>query len=135
MMNEITLGKLFELYVNIFDKFGIYLLNETDEMLDYYVFEATDINIGYCSRRILMRFLEEGLIDENIFENSLLFIKKFRKLESTMLIRNAESIRNSFEWMKLMELSDNIKNMIKTRWTNEELQWIFKFEQSTNLNI
>ena len=81
MMNEITLGKLFELYVNIFDKFGIYLLNETDEMLDYYVFEATDINIGYCSRRILMRFLEEGLIDENIFENSLLFIKKFRKLE------------------------------------------------------
>ena len=133
-MKEITLGKLFGLYVDIFDKFGLYLLNETDQMINYYVFEAMDVSIGYCSRRILSKFLDEGIIDEEIFESSLLLSEKFRRLEDAMLIRNAESIRNSLEWKKLMELSDNINKMIKTKWTDEDLQAIFKFEQPVNLN-
>lgn len=125
-MDEITLGKLFRLYVDIFDKFGLHLLDETDQMINYYVFEATDINIGYCSRHVLTQFLEEGIIDEDIFEKSSLILESFRKLENSMPIRNAEFVRNSLEWKKLMELSDNIKGMIKTKWTDEELQAIFK---------
>lgn len=128
-MNKITLGKLFSLYVDVFDKFGLHLLNETDQMINYYVFEATEINIGYCSRRILTIFLDEGIIDEDIFEYSVLLLEKFRVLAHVILIRNAEYIKNSTEWKKLMELSDNIKRMIETKWTNEELQMIFKFEK------
>ena len=91
-MNKITLGKLFELYVDTFNKFGLHLLDETDQMINYYVFEETDINIGYCSKRILIKFLEEGIIDEEIFEKSLLLLENFRKLEAEMLIRDAESV-------------------------------------------
>jgi len=133
-MNGITLGKLFSLYVDIFDKFGLHILNETDQMINYYVFEATDVNIGYCSRRILTKFLDEGIIDENIFESSSLLLENFRRLEDTMPIRNTESIKSSLEWKKLMELSDNIKKMIKDKWTDEELQAIYKFDQPVNLN-
>lgn len=133
-MKRITLGKLFSFYVDIFNRFGLHLLSETDQMLEYYVFEATDIEIGYCSDRILTKFLDEGMIDQEISENSSLLLKSFRRLENTMPIRNAESIRNSPEWKKLMELSDNIKKMIKTKWTDEELQAIYEFEQHVNLN-
>lgn len=133
-MNGITLGKLFSLYVDIFDKFGLHILSETDQMINYYVFEATDVNIGYCSRRILTKFLDEGIIDENIFESSSLLLENFRRLEDTMPIRNTESIKSSLEWKKLMELSDNIKKMIKDKWTDEELQAIYKFDQPVNLN-
>lgn len=132
-MTRITLGKLFELYVDALNKFGLYLLNETEQMINYYVFEEIDINIGYCSKRILDRFLEEGMIDEEIYENSSLLLENFRRLESRMLVRNAESVVTSPEWKKLMELSDHIKKMIKTKWTDEELEEIFKFEQVVNL--
>lgn len=133
-MEEITLGKLFRLYVDIFDKFGSHILNETDQMINYYVFEATDVNIGYCSRRILTKFLEEGIIDEDIFEGSSLLLEGFRTLENMPPIRDAESVRNSFGWKELMELSDNIKKMIKTKWTDKDLQAIFEFEQIIGLN-
>lgn len=133
-MNKITLGKLFELYVDTFNKFGLHLLDETDQMINYYVFEETDINIGYCSKRILIKFLEEGIIDEEIFEKSLLLLENFRKLEAEMLIREAESVRKSFEWKKLMEWSDDVKKMINNKWTNEELKEIFKFEQPVSFS-
>lgn len=133
-MNKITLGKLFELYVDTFNKFGLHLLDETDQMINYYVFEETDINIGYCSKRILIKFLEEGIIDEEIFEKSLLLLESFRKLEAEMLIREAEFVQKSFEWKKLMEWSDDVKKMINNKWTNEELKEIFKFEQPVSFS-
>lgn len=134
-MNRITLGKLFELYVDIFDKFGLHLLTERDQIINYYVLEVTDISIGYCSDRILVKFLENGMIDERIYEVSQIFLKKFRKLETVMLTWDAESIKNSSNWKKLMEMSDNIKGMIRIKWTEEELKEIFKFEQPVNLEI
>ena len=33
------LGKLFSDYFDIFDKFGTHILNESDEMMGYYVFD------------------------------------------------------------------------------------------------
>lgn len=134
-VGEMTLGKLFGLYINIFDEFGLHLLNETDQMIEYSVFEETDVNIGFCSSRILNKFLEEGIINEDIFENSSLLLEKFRKLEGTMQIRNAESIRNSFEWKEMMELSDCIREMIKTKWTAEELSAILNSEQLIDLSF
>ncbi|MDL2302585.1 hypothetical protein LJC58_09575 [Lachnospiraceae bacterium OttesenSCG-928-D06] len=130
-MNRITFGKLFELYCDIFETFGIYLLHETDEMIDYYVFEATDINIGYCSGRILNLFLDEGIINEEISADSSLLLKKFRSIENTDLW-NAESVKNSLEWLELMEQSEKIKKMIKAKWTDEELEEIYRFNQAVS---
>ena len=73
--------------------------------------------------------------DEDIFEYSVLLLEKFRVLAHVIPIRNAEYIKNSTEWKKLMELSDNIKRMIETKWTNEELQMIFKFEKLVPLAL
>ena len=134
-MDRITLGKLFELYFNTFEKFGLHLLEETDEMLGYYVFEATDISIGYCSKRILTKFLDEGIIDEIIFERSSSLLEDFRRIASTTSLRNVESIRISTEWRELMELSDGIKKLIKTRWTDKELRTVFELDQPTGLII
>ncbi len=134
MMNKITLGKLFELYVDTFDKFGLHLLDETNQMMEYYIFEATDINIGFCSKPILIEFLEEGIIDEEILEKSSLLLDNFRKLEDGMPVRDAESVRKSFEWKQLMEWSDDIKKLINNKWTNEELKEIFSFDQPVNFS-
>lgn len=134
-MDRITIGKLFELYCDIFEKFGPHLWKESDEMLDYYVFEVTDISIGYCSKDILTKFLDQGFIDEIIFKRSLLLLQEYRTVSSIPSLRNTESIRNSSKWRELMELSDGIKKLIKTRWTDEQLQIIFEIDQPTGLII
>ena len=134
-MKHITLGKLFELYVDIFDKFGLYLIKENDQMIEYYIFETTDINIGYCSNRILTIFLENGIIDEEIFDKSSEFLEKFRALERTTLKWNIDLIRQSFEWKQLMILSDRIKKKIENKWTDKELEEIFELDQLVDLEI
>lgn len=134
-MDKITLGKLFELYFDTFEKFGLHLMEESDEMLVYYVLEATDISVGYCSKRILTKFLDEGIIDGIIFEMSSSLLEDFRRIARTNPFRNVEAIRISPEWRALMELSDRIKELIKARWTDEELRAIFGFDQPTGLII
>jgi len=134
-MKRITLGKLFELYFDTFEKFGLHLLGESDEMLNYYVFESADISIGYFSERVLTKFLDEGIIDEIIFDKSSLLLVGFRKIASDNSLRNVEAVRNSPQWRALMELSDGIKSLIKARWTEEELYAIFTLEQPTGLTI
>lgn len=133
-MNKITLGKLFQLYYDTFKKFGIHLLDKTDEMLTYYVFEETDINIGFCSPQILKYLLNEGIIDESICEASSLFLIKFRELNDTALW-NMEAVKTSPEWRAIMKQSDEIRVMIENRWTDEELHAIFEIKQPVDLNI
>ena len=130
-----TLGQLFQLYFDIFEKFGTHLLKESDKMIGYYVFEETASSIGFCSRRILIKFLEEGLIDEIIFEESSSLLKIFRKIESISSLRNVDSVKTSSEWKEVLQLSDKIKELLKIRWTNEELQAIFELKQTTGLSI
>ncbi len=132
-MNIINLGKLFENYYGIFEKLGTFLMNESDKMINYYIFEETDISIGFSSKRILMNLLDEGIIDEVIFEKSMLLQRKFRELEGTE-IWNLDSVKSAPEWRFLMELSDEIKVLIKTRWTEDEISELFNLTQATSLN-
>ena len=132
-MNKISIGKLFELYCDIFEKFGTHILVESDAMIGYYVFEQNVVNIGFCSNRILNYLLMEGLIDGNIKEKSSLLLTKFWALEKTNFW-NVKSIRTSPEWNEVMELSDEIKQLIKARWDDEELQAIFDIEKENELS-
>ena len=126
------LGKLFQDYFNVFIEFGSHILKESDKMIGYYVFEETDINIGFCSKRILLNLLDVGIIDEFIYEKSDLLFKKFRALENTSLW-NLDSVKSSPEWREVLELSDEIKQLIEIKWTPEEIQAIFEFTDPTNL--
>ena len=128
-----SLGKLFENYYNIFMDFGTNVLSESDEIIGYYVFDITDISIGFCSKRVLKCLLGEGIIDEPICDASSLLLAKFRALEGTSLW-NVEAVKTSCEWMEVLKLADEIQKMIKIRWTYEELQAIFGLRQSMELN-
>lgn len=126
------LGKLFKDYFNIFSKFGTAILNKSDEMIGYYVFDVTDISIGFCSNRILKCLLGEGIIDEPICKASSLLLSKFRVLEGTVLW-NVEAVKISPEWREVLELSDEIKRLIETKWTNNEIQEIFELTHPIDL--
>lgn len=123
-MYSARIGKLFELYFDVFDKFGLHLLNESDEILSRFVFEETEISIGLCSKHILRCLLYEGILDQRICEESLLLYTMFRKLNDTDLW-NLESVKYAPEWRAVMEQSDKIKELIQQRWTEEELKILF----------
>ena len=127
------LGKLFQDYFDIFVKFGTHILNESDKMIEYYVFDVTDISIGFCSKRILLSLLNEGIINEDIYEKSSLLLSKFRDIESTPLW-DLESVKSSPEWREILTLSDEIRRLIETRWSQDEMQTIFEFTDPINLS-
>lgn len=86
-------------------------------------------------RGIALGRLFKGIIDETIFEKSSSLLENFRRIADRDSLRNVESIRNSPKWRALMELSDGIRELIKARWTDEELQAIYGLAQPAGLTI
>lgn len=134
-MDKMTLGRLFKLYYDIFDKFGLHLLQESDENIGYIVFELTDISIGFSSKRILTKLLDEGIIDESIFKLSLSLHDMYRSTIRIPLLRNVQSVRNEDEWKELMVLSEDIRTLLTSRWSNEEMIALYELSQPISFNI
>lgn len=109
-MSQITDSKLFELYIDTIDRCGIFLLDESDEVVEYNIFEEFDIGvISFLHLDTLKRLLERGYISENkLIKSSLL-------RDKVMMIQSAgnwsmESFRTSTQWKEIMLLCDEIKS-------------------------
>lgn len=120
-MQNISIGKLFDLYVNTLEKCGKFVLNFSDDNIGYYIFEEFDIGVvSFLYSDNLKKLKDKGMIDEIIFEKSCFLRLNVMSLQGSKLW-NIESVKNSIEWMKIMELSDEIKDLIEIRWSDSEL--------------
>ena len=121
-MEQISLEKKFDLYMDSLEKFGALLLTMSDEMIDYYVFEEADICVAsFMSKENMQELLDEGIIDDNIYEKSLLLNEEFIGFRETELW-NVNSVKKDNRWHQLLCLSDEILKLIYERWEAEDMK-------------
>jgi hypothetical protein len=100
--------QLYELLKDAFQNTGTCILNETDENIEYYMFEDFDIAVSsFMHENSLTILLTNGLINQEIalsltsIRNSFLSMK-----EET---RTADSVKNNQEWLELLLHIDDVK--------------------------
>jgi len=123
-MKEISIEKKFDLYLDTLEKCGIELLNLSDEMIGYYIFEEFEVGaISFLYKDNLLSLADEGLIDNEIYFKSQILRKKFMALQGTDLW-NIESVKKADKWKEILQLSDKIKELIHQKWSDEELKYL-----------
>ncbi|CAH1228310.1 hypothetical protein [Paenibacillus sp. JJ-223] len=111
-MGKISTGKLLELYVDTIDKCGTYLLSEDDTVIGYNIFEEFDTGvISFLHVDVLQRLNDAGLIsDEMVYKSSILrdLVLELQQGDEW----NVNAVRNSPDWRRVLELSDEIKGYL-----------------------
>lgn len=119
------LGKRFRNYVDCFEHCGLFLLEKSDEVIEYFVFEEFIIDAHvYLGKKELDLYLGEWLIDDGIYKRSRELQRRILAIDGTS-IWNVKSLRKDIEWREIMLLSDETKNQIHFKWTSKELEQIY----------
>ncbi|WP_313577587.1 hypothetical protein [Lacrimispora sp.] len=125
-MNKITVGKLFELYLDTLDKCSESTKNLSDEMIEYNIFEEFIVGVtSFLANNSLNDLLDNGLIDEQLFSDSKELRRLTLKLDGSNQW-NVSSFRNAESWKDIIALSDKIKQQIQQKWNEKEIQEIFE---------
>ena len=115
--NAINSIERYELFEEALSHCGTFLLDLSDEDIEYHVFEEFD---GDCTSFLhannLNLLQQSGKITMEIVDMALELSSKFRVLENTKLW-NVQSVKSSKEWLEVLELSDYIKKELKVNVT------------------
>ena len=111
-MKELTTKEQYEYFVDTFSKFGSSILKESDDDIEYIIFEdIIDNVISFLHTIVIDKLLEEKYINKEVYDLCCDFRKQFLVLEEKSL-RSATEIRKSKEWIDLMKLADEIKSKL-----------------------
>jgi len=125
-MEKITVGKLFELYLDTLEKCGEGTKNLSDEMIEYNIFEEFIVGVtSFLENNSLNDLLNNGLIDEQIYSDSKELRVYTLKLDGSNEW-DISSFKNSKSWEKIIMLSDKIKQQIRQKWSEKEIQEIYE---------
>ncbi|XCP84989.1 hypothetical protein ABXS75_18495 [Roseburia hominis] len=125
-MDKITVGKLFELYLDTLEMCseGTKLLS--DELIASRIFEEFVVGVtSFLASVSLDRLLNHGLIDEQIYKDSEHLRTLTLGLDGTAQW-NIISFRNSESWDEIIKLSDEIKNILNNKWSKQEILEIYQ---------
>lgn len=112
-MEKITVEKLMELYIDTIGKCGSYLLSEDDKVIEYNIFEEFDTGVISFLHADNLRLLKDaGLINDEIMQKSINLRNWIQTIQQGDNW-NIDAVRNSTEWKKIFELSDEIKTMLE----------------------
>lgn len=112
MKNEITIEERYDLFVDTLNKCGMYLLNENDETISYFIYEEFDIGVvSFLHSDNLDTLMQNGYINKNIVSMCNNLRQLVFGLQNTEEW-NLENIRNSIKWRNILELSDEIKLLL-----------------------
>ncbi|MBC1499648.1 hypothetical protein HB943_03460 [Listeria weihenstephanensis] len=124
-MENISVGKSFELYLDTLSQCGEETLKLADIEVEHLILEEFIIGAtAFFSKYTLERLEENGIIDAEISEKSKLLQRKIMEFDGTELW-NVHSIRSASEWANIILLSDEIKNKINQKWTTEEIEYLY----------
>ncbi len=94
-------------------KCGTYLLDADKTTIEYNIFEEFDIGaISFLHINNLIILKDAGLINELVMSKSIELRDKFMELQGNEKW-NIESVKNSTEWLEILELSDEMKRMLQ----------------------
>ena len=114
-MKELTTKERYEYFVETFSKFGSSILKESDDDIEYIIFEdIIDNVISFLHTIVLDELLKEKYINQEVYDLCCDFRKRFLEIEEK-LSHTATIVKESQEWLELMKLSDDIKSILKVQ--------------------
>lgn len=109
----ISLEERYENFKKTIQECGSYLLTESDDTIKHNLFEEFSIDvISFLHEDTLNLFLDEGMIDDDILEKSIVLRNSFMQLEKNVELLSAEAIRTFEEWKRLLSASDEIRKLL-----------------------
>lgn len=109
----ISLEERYENFKKTIQECGSYLLTESDDTIKYNLFEEFSIDgISFLHEDTLNLFLNEGMIDDDILEESIELRNLFMQLEKNEELPSVEVVRTSEEWKRLLRKSDEIRKLL-----------------------
>lgn len=111
-MKELTTKEQYEYFEETFNKFNITLLNQTDDDIEYIIFEDIINNVvSFLHTIVIDKLLDEKYINKEVYDLCCYFRKLFLELEENTS-GGVTEIRKSKEWLDLMKLADLIKSKL-----------------------
>lgn len=124
-MNKLTTEQSFEYYLATLNRLGMHTTNLEDDEIKHEIFEelATDYpaSLSQYTRGVLE---DNDIIDRNLSLLSKLLQSKLLELEREEVLWNVKAVKTTPEWKEILRLSDEIKDLIHQKWTDEELNFL-----------
>ncbi|EIN5665129.1 hypothetical protein LPC17_000686 [Listeria monocytogenes] len=123
-MKKLTTEQSFEYYLSSLCMLGMHTINLSDEEIEYEIFE--ELAIDYPAA--LSPYTRELLVDNDIIDRELSLLSK--QLQTKLfeldggILWNVKALRTTLEWKEVLQLSDEIKELIHQKWTDEELDYL-----------
>ena len=109
----ISLEERYQNFKKTIQECGSYLLTESDDTIKHNLFEEFLIDvISFLHEDTLNLFLDEGMIDDDILEKSIVLRNSFKQLEKNVELLSAEAVRTFEEWKRLLRASDEIRKLL-----------------------
>lgn len=123
-MEKLSIGGKFGWFLDTLSKSGIFVKNLSDREIETYIFEDFIVGvISFMQTKNLQELKEYGIIDDKIMKMSLDLRERTIKLDNSELW-NVESVKHSSVWLGILDLSDELKSLINTKWTVEEIDYL-----------
>ena len=111
-MKELTTKEQYEYFKETFIKFNTSLLDQSDDDIEYTIFEdIIDNVVSFLHTIVIDKLLEKKYINKEVYDLCCDFRKQFIELEEKTT-GGATEIRKSKEWLDLMKLADEIKSKL-----------------------
>ncbi|EDN9714862.1 hypothetical protein KIX39_001343 [Listeria monocytogenes] len=123
-MKKLTTEQSFEYYLSSLCMLGMHTINLSDEEIEYEIFE--ELAIDYPAA--LSPYTRELLVDNDIIDRELSLLSK--QLQTKLfeldggILWNVKALRTTPKWKEVLQLSDEIKELIHQKWTDEELDYL-----------
>ncbi|MBM7690581.1 hypothetical protein BCR24_03165 [Enterococcus ureilyticus] len=124
-MEKLTTEQSFEYYLSSLNRLGMNTLNLEDKEIKHEIFEELAIDYPASFSQYTREVLEDNdIIDRNISLLSKQLQTKLLELERGEVFWNVKAVKTTSEWKEVLQLSDEIKELIHQKWTNEELNFL-----------
>ena len=95
----ISLEERYQNFKKTIQECGSYLLTESDDTIKHNLFEEFSIDvISFLHEDTLNLFLDQGMIDDDILEKSIVLRNSFMQLEKNVELLSVEAVRTFEEW-------------------------------------
>jgi len=124
-MAKLTTEQSFDFYLTSLERCGMHILELTNNEIEFQIFEEFAMDYpASLSKYTLNVLVENGVIDENIVHLSKEFQTKLLIIERGNSLWNVNALKESLEWKEVLQLSDEIKELIHQKWSDEELEYL-----------
>ena len=109
----LSIEEQYELFKNTLAECGTDILLESEDIIEYKLFEEFAVDaVSFLHENMLDALLNEGMIDDDIYERCRKLRKMYLSMQSDSSLRNASGVKEDAEWKELMQLSDEIQQKL-----------------------